>query len=107
MPLDPEGEYLEGLGRGNVAKIEKWSHWSFFQFALTRATEAFEKAGALQPIEIASDDIQIMEYHRAKKLAFLIQRRIAGKERYHVEVIDLSPAVIAQLVVSNDWPVVH
>lgn len=107
MPLNPEGEHLEGLGRGNVAKIEKWSDWSFFQFALTRATEAFEKAGALQPIEIASEDILIMEYYSAKKLVFVIQRRIAGKERYHVETIDLSPAIIAELVATDKWMVVH
>lgn len=107
MIFDPEGEYLAGIGRGSVAPVEKWANWSFLSVALARAEEAFVKAGALQPIEIANDQIQIMEYHRRRKLVFVIHRKIAGKDRYHVESFDLSPEVIAELTATEKWPVVH
>lgn len=102
--LNPEGESLGDLGRGNAVPVQKWADSSFFAFAINRAEESMLKAGALLPINFDQTEIICMEYHRQHKLAFVFHRRIAGKDVYHPCVIDLSDEVIKELRATNRWP---
>lgn len=109
MPLDhAKGEIIGDLGTDYVvAPFLRYAgtplHWD----AMRHAVAAFQAAGALLPITFEPDDVLIQEYPRHNKLAFVFQRRIAGKEHLYPFVFDMPPKMVAELKNLGKWGHVH
>lgn len=105
MPLDREkGEVIGDLGSDYIiGKIETWAPTDMFVVAYSNAIDAFIACGAVPPISIKPEDVMIQEYPSLNKLAFLFQRRIAGKEHFYPFVFDLPMQMIRDLRASGKW----
>lgn len=109
MPLDRKnGEIVGDLGRDfQVAPLDRWAGTPLFAEASAHASRAFIQAGALLPIEYRDQDVLIQEYPRQHKIAFLFQRRIAGKEHFYPYVFDLPIKLVEHLRASGKWGYAH
>lgn len=105
MPFNREtGEIIGNLGSDFViSTAERWGATGLLLVAIEHAVEAFTSSGAVLPITIRPDEILVQEYPRQNKVAFLFQRRIAGKEHFYPYVFDLPPQMITKLAASGLW----
>lgn len=99
------GEIIGDLGRGfRIVPNEKWRDTMLWTQAAKFAVAAFVKSGALLPIHFDDDHVLVQEYPIDSKIAFIFERKVAGKEMLYPYVFSLSPKAIAELRVSGRWP---
>ena len=105
MPLDrTNGELVGDLGKGfRIVPVQKWRDTFLWDDAVRRARQAFKKAGALLPIHIGDDSILVQEYPTQDRIAFIFERRVAGKERLFPAVYRMNAAMKEQLVQTGRW----
>lgn len=99
------GEPIGKLGIGQVVPVSKWADTTLFDFACERAEQSFVRAGAILPIEFEEQEILVQEYPAAQPpaIAFLFTKKIAGKQKYHPCVINLTPEIVSELVTAGRW----
>ena len=105
MPFNRmHGELIEALGPGHrIAPTKNWSDTKLFATSVLRAHDAFRTAGAMLPISITEDDALVQTYTRSRHVAFIFRRVIAGKEMFHVDVLQLTPGQVSELVMAKRW----
>lgn len=103
--LNPSGELIGDLGRGfRVVPNAKWRDTLLWTQASENAIRAFCTSGALLPISFSDDDILVQEYPLRNQIAFIFERRVAGKEMIYPYVFTLSPNAVAELRNTGRWP---
>ncbi len=109
MPLNRQtGELIGDLGpHYQIAPLDRWASTPLYAQAEKHAAEAFFAAGALAPLYFRDDDVLVQEYPSQRKLAFLFQRKIAGKEHFYPYVFDLPDDMVAQLRAIGKWGYRH
>ncbi len=105
MALDrTKGEIIGSLGVDYiVVPLNRWADTPLYLQAEEHAAKAFLSAGALAPLTIDDEDVLVQEYPARNKLAFLFQRRIAGKEHFYPYIFDLPDNMVAELRTVGRW----
>lgn len=105
MPLDKtNGEIVGELGRGfRIVPNSKWRDTHLWDDAVERAREAFKKAGSWLPITLTDDHILVQEYPSQDRIAFIFERKVAGKERLVPVVYTIGAQMKAHLVQMGRW----
>ncbi len=52
---------------------------------------------------ITEDDALVQTYTRSRHVAFIFRRVIAGKEMFHIDVLQLTPGQVSELVMAKRW----
>jgi hypothetical protein len=105
MPLNTEGEHLDGLGRGRPVHPNKWAR--FVDVAAEAARHHFEAAGARKGIRFDPGQILVQEFWIHSKVVITFCVEIAGAENFYNYTLDLPPATVAELAVTGAWPAVY
>ena len=81
----------------------KWRKRSIFMDAVAKASEWFEKSGALAPIRFADDAIEIHVHPKTYVVAFLFKRAVAGKPLECAQTYNLTPDMVGWLKATGRW----
>ena len=97
-----KGEVLGDLGHDyQIVSVEKWLDTWFFEHAADQAANAFLKEGAILPITFDDGSVVVQQY--PKKLAFIFQRNVCGKQMFVPYVYDLPEKLIVELKTAGRW----
>jgi hypothetical protein len=102
MPLNKEGEHLDGLGKGRPVHPNKWAR--FVDAAAEAARHHFEKAGARKNLQFDPGQILVQEFwiHSCVVITFCVE--IAGVENFYNYTLDLPRETVAELALTGAWP---
>ncbi len=105
MGFNPEGEPLEGIGRGVVAPIEKWANvLDMLAIAAQEAANHFHAAGAPKDITLTEENVQIQEYHLLARVVFIFRLEIGGEEHFYPYTFRLGERIFREIAVTGRWP---
>lgn len=89
-----EGTTKKFRTKANLSKSQR----PIFEDAMAIAAERFAEKGALLPVVFDPTSVLVQVYPRERKVAVIVQRRIAGEEFYVTRDYELPYAVIRHLL---------